>query len=67
VVGGLAMRALDKLSGQPDIVAHSLTTQSTSSTRSCRAVPVVSGQTQSTQNPPPGGQKRTRVRSQGLL
>jgi hypothetical protein len=67
VVGGLAMRALDKLYGQPYIVGDSLTTKSTPSARSFLSVPVVSGQTKSAQHPLHRGQKSTRMRYQGLI
>jgi hypothetical protein len=66
-VGGLAMRALDKLYGQPYIVAYSLTTNSAPSARSFLSVPVVSGQTQSVQIPPHGGQQSARVHYQCLI
>lgn len=67
MVDGLAMRALDKLYGQPFIVSYSLTTNSPPSARSFRSVPVVSGQTKSAQYPPHRGQKSTHVRYQGLI
>jgi len=64
---GLAILALDKHSCQPALCAAPLTTRSAPSARSLLPVPVVSGQTQSAQHPPPGGPKRTRVRDQCLM
>ena len=67
MVDGLAMRALDKLYGQPSIVAYSLTTQSAPSACSLLPVPGGVGHPHSAQSPPHEGQQRARRHYQCLM
>ena len=62
-----AKSGLDKLYGQPALSASPLTTKSAPSARSFLPVPLASGQTQSAQSLPPGGQQSTRVHYQCLI